>query len=76
MVVDARIAALPTDILTVENILANTDRLYDTRWTWVDARINLESGLTVQQATATANRVKDQANIYKQLIKLLAVEGS
>jgi len=73
--VDARLAAIPTDIETVQNVLANTDRLYDTRYTWVDARINLESGLVVQQATATANRVKEQANIYKQLIKLLAVEA-
>jgi len=29
----------------------------------------------VQQATATVNRIKEQANIFKQLVKLLAVEA-
>jgi hypothetical protein len=74
--VDARLATLPTDIDTVTNILANTDKLYDARYVWIDARINLESGLVVQQATALANRIKAQANILNQLTKLLAVEGS
>jgi hypothetical protein len=74
--VDARIAALPTDLDTIGNILANTDKLYDTRYTWIDARINLENGLAVQEATAIVNRLKAQADIFKQLIKLLAVEGS
>jgi hypothetical protein len=74
--VDARLVAIPQDIATVQNVLANTDRLYDSRFVWIDARINLESGLVAQQATATANRIKEQENIYKQLIKLLAVEGA
>jgi len=73
--VDARITAIPTDLATVQNMLVSTDRLYDTRYTWIDARINLESGLVVQQATATVNRIKEQANIFKQLVKLLAVEA-
>jgi hypothetical protein len=57
-----------------DEILNNTDALYDKRYVWIDARINLESGLVVQQATAVVNRIKNQAAIYNQLVKLLAVQ--
>jgi hypothetical protein len=72
--VDARIAAIPTTVDTVDNILVNTDSLYNTRYVWIDARINLENGLVVQQATAVTNRIKAQAGIFNQLVKLLAVQ--
>ena len=74
-IVDLRLAAVPGDVTTVNNILVSSDALYDTRYVWIDARINLESGLVVQQATAVTNRLKSQANIYNQLVKLLAVES-
>jgi hypothetical protein len=74
VLVDARLAAIPTDITIVENVLASTDMLYDKRYTWLDARINLKNGLVVQQATATRNRIQAQEDFYNQLIKLLAVE--
>lgn len=72
--IDARIAAIPGSESSVESVLSATDKLYDKRYTWIDARINLESGLVVQQATSVANRVKAQQDHYNQLIKLLAVE--
>lgn len=79
-IVDARLATLndPSSgpIAQVEKILTSTDMLYDKRYTWIDARINLENGLVAQQAMAVKNRVKAQADIYNQLIKLLAVEES
>jgi len=75
-IVDARRTAFPTDVDTVVNILISTDTLYDKRWIWIDSRIDLESGLVVKQATAIANRIKAQADIYNQLVKLLAVEES
>ena len=73
-IVDARLAAVPTDLALTDEILNNTDALYDKRYVWIDARINLESGLVVQQATAVVNRIKNQAAIYNQLVKLLAVQ--
>jgi hypothetical protein len=74
VIVDARLADIPTEITTVENVLASTDVLYDKRYTWIDARINLKSGLVVQGATAVENRIQAQEDFYNQLIKLLAVE--
>jgi hypothetical protein len=43
---------------------------------WIDARINLESGLLVQQTQAVVNRLKAQQEVLNQLIKLLAVQES
>ena len=74
-IIDARLTSLTTAIETVENVLTSTDTLYDTRFVWIDARINLENGLVVQQTTAEENRVKAQADFLKQLTKLLAVES-
>jgi hypothetical protein len=71
--VDTRIAST-TEIDLVQNILASTDVLYDKRYSWISARIDLQSGLIVQQATAITNRIKAQEDFYNQLIKLLAVE--
>jgi hypothetical protein len=74
VLVDSRLAAIPATVETVEEILANTDKLYDKRYAWIDARINLENGLVAQQAIAAENRVKAQQEFLNELIKLLAVE--
>lgn len=58
----------------IQSILSGTERLYDKRYTWVDARINLEKGLLVRQKRAVTDRIKAQADILKQLTKLLAVK--
>jgi hypothetical protein len=55
------------------DILANTEKLYDKRYVWIDARINLEHGLLVRQETAVRNRIKAQAEAIKQLMKLLSM---
>ena len=72
----ARLAALPAAISEVEQVMANTDRLYDARFVWIDARINIQSGLLVQQARAVGERIQTQDDVLKQLTKLLAVEGA
>lgn len=61
-------------IAAVEQVLSSGDRLYDRRFTWIDARINLEKGIIVKQERAVAQRIKAQQDILNQLIKLLAVE--
>jgi hypothetical protein len=65
---------IPEVITKLETILASSDKLYDKRYAWIDARINLEKGILVQQQRAAANRIKAQNDILNQLIKLLAVQ--
>ena len=60
----------------IQNVLASTDRLYDKRFTWIDARINLQTGILVGETRAIQARIQAQADVLKQLTKLLAVEGS
>jgi hypothetical protein len=72
-VISARISEIPEITEKITAMLASTEMLYDKRYAWIDARINLESGLAVQQARAVVNRLKAQVDTYNQLIKLLAV---
>ena len=62
-------------IKRIENILAATDRLYDKRMTWIDARTNLETGILTKQSRAVSDRVKAQTDLVAQLTKLLAVQA-
>lgn len=57
----------------LQTVLANTDRLYDKRYTWIDARIDQQSGFLVTQQRAVATRIAAQADIVNQLTKLLAL---
>ena len=72
--VNARKAYVTTAIPKVETALTS-DRFYDKRYVWIDARINVEKGILVKQVRAVADRLKAQQETLKQLIKLLAVEG-
>jgi hypothetical protein len=78
VIVAARIAYLTDPALgplaRIQNALSGTERLYDKRYTWIDARINMEKGLLVKQTRAIENRIKAQADTLNQLIKLLAVK--
>jgi hypothetical protein len=60
----------------LENILESSEKLYDKRFVWIDARINQEKGILFKQSRAVERRIKAQADTLKQLIKLLAVQGS
>jgi hypothetical protein len=79
-IVQARLTYLTSpsagSVVKVQNALASTERLYDKRYAWIDARINLEKGYLVSQTRAVANRIKTQQDVLNQLIKLLTVEGS
>ena len=57
----------------VEKALKGTERLYDKRYVWIDARINVEKGLLPSLVRAIENRMKKQVETVNQLIKLLAV---
>lgn len=70
-----RQTALLSQVAALEGTLSSGDRLYDVRFTWIDARINLETGILVKESRAVADRIKAQQNILNQLTKLLAVQG-
>lgn len=74
IVVDARVTQVPTDITGIESELSAGDRLYDRRYVWIDARINVEKGILVRKDLAVLNRIKAQQETLKQLTKLLAVQ--
>jgi len=69
-----RVTQIGTDVTGIESELSAGDRLYDKRYVWIDARINLEKGILVMKDRAIANRIKAQADVLKQLTKLLSVE--
>lgn len=58
----------------IQSILADTDKLYDSRYAWIDERINFQTGILVQQQRAVANRIKVQQDALNAMIKLLAVQ--
>jgi hypothetical protein len=72
--VSNRVSNLPNDVTGIENELSAGDRLYDKRYVWIDARINLEKGILVMKDRAVANRIKARADVLKQLTKLLSVQ--
>jgi hypothetical protein len=72
--VTSRQSDLVTSIGTISSIMSSVDRLYDSRYAWIDARINLQTGILVKKKRAVADRVKAQADILTSMIKLLAVE--
>jgi hypothetical protein len=63
-------------IAIIEASLNSSDQLYNKRYVWIDARIDLQTGLLVLEQTAVAQRIAQQAQLFNQLIKLLSVEGS
>jgi hypothetical protein len=61
-------------VALINSILSDTDKLYDSRYAWVDERINLQTGILIQKQRAVANRIKAQADALNAMIKLLAVQ--
>jgi hypothetical protein len=74
--VQSRVNAVtdPNGIVTkVSNVLSGADKLYDKRYVWIDARINFEKGILTRLGQAVNQRKKTQADVVKNLTKLLAV---
>lgn len=76
---DAEVTARITDLEDTANgpaaqisaVMSSTDRLYDKRYTWIDARINQRTGILVKKDRAVTNRLDQQEETLKQLTKLL-----
>jgi hypothetical protein len=60
---------------TLSSILGGSEHLYDQRYTWIDGRIDLKTGILVKKQRAIDSRVQAQADVVNQLFKLLAVQG-
>ncbi len=73
-IVAGRFTQVGTDVTAIESELSAGDRLYDKRYVWIDARINLEKGILVMKDRAVANRIKAKQDVLKQLTKLLSVQ--
>jgi hypothetical protein len=70
----ARQTQVTNAIAFITATLADTDKLYDSRYAWIDNRINLQTGILVQGQRAVANRLKAQQDALNAMIKLLAVQ--
>jgi hypothetical protein len=70
----ARQTQVTNAISFIQSTLADTDKLYDSRYAWIDERINFQTGVLVQQQRAVANRIKAQQDALSAMIKILAVQ--
>lgn len=69
--VATRNSQVTTDIENISAVMASIDRLYDTRYVWIDGRINLENGILVKQERAVEQREENLEKLIKNLTKLL-----
>lgn len=59
----------------IENVTGSRDKLYDTRFTWIDSRVNLESGTLYEINRAVDRRNENLAKTTNQLLRLLSLEA-
>ena len=75
--VQARVSTVvPEFKSTVENSLNSGDSLYDRRYTWINARINLNTGTLVKWIRAIQSRQQAQIAVVEAMTKLLAISPS
>ncbi len=63
-------------VAKIENILKNIEKLYNKRYAWIDARINLTTGYRSRFLRAQADRIQVEANLLNHLYKLLSTQGN
>jgi len=63
------------DIATLEAAMSSGDRLYDVRYTWIDARTNLRTGILPKKERAQDYRATAAAETLNQLTKLLTLRN-
>jgi hypothetical protein len=59
----------------IENVVGSRDKLYDIRFTWIDARVNLESGVLYEIDRAVARRNDNLTKTTQQLLRLLSLSS-
>ncbi len=63
-------------IAYIEQALSASDNLYAKRYSWINARINLQSGYLILKNTSIGQVATNQATIFNQLIQLLTIQSS
>ena len=58
----------------VETIVKTRDKLYDKRYSWIDARTNVEYGSLYVIQRGVADRIAATEKLYYDLLKILSVE--
>jgi hypothetical protein len=61
-----------SDISNIEIILNNSDRLYDVRYSWIDGRINWQTGILVKQERASTQRAQNLEDARLNLLRILS----
>ena len=56
----------------IGSVLSSTGKLYDKRFVWIDARVNLSTGILPKKERAATDRLKTEKDIKKQLTKILS----
>lgn len=73
--VASRVIQIPDIIGDLDANLSTGDRLYDSRFVWIDTRINLEKGTLVMRDLAASQREKKLVQMKNQMQKILSVRG-
>jgi len=63
-------------ITLTQNVLKSSEKLYDKRWAWIDARVNLASGFLPMEVQARSTRLKNQRDLVNHLYKVLSTQGN
>ena len=76
----ARLATLTSlstgTVAAVEAIVKTRDKLYDKRYAWIDARINVQSGSLFVIQRAVQSRIDATVKLYNDLLKILSVQAT
>lgn len=67
----ARVTEAGADASTITAVLTTIDRLYDTRFTWIDGRINLGTGILTRKTRAVEEREEALEDLISDLTKIL-----
>lgn len=58
-----------------ENVTGSRDRLYDMRFTWIDSRVNLESGVLYEISRSVERRNDNLVKTTQQLLRLISLSA-
>lgn len=72
------VLASPTlgPVAVVGQVVGSRDKLYDKRFSWIGARVNVDDGTLYEISRARARRLDAQAKLVAQLIQLASVEDA
>jgi hypothetical protein len=60
----------------IQAALSTSDNMYAQRYSWINARINLQTGYLILENTAQATMAANQQAVFNQLIQLLTIQNS